>query len=171
MPAFDLARFAKLAASGLNGVQIAREMGTSPQYVCKLAKRHGITIVGRRKPKIDFDRLRELLGAGHTTAEIAEAFDVDDKAVIPACRRFGLPLPRTAPPPDKMPASPPAPLDPRTAALVETGGRHAPLAEWALRWGLSQAQARIEWSRLRLPLVPDKPASAKLLASRGRVTK
>lgn len=123
------------------------------------------------KIKIDPYRLRELIDAGHTTAAIAEAFDVDHKAVVPACRRLGLPPPGTLQPPAKSPPPPAAPQDPRLAALIATGGRHAALAAWALRWGASQAQARIEWSRLRLPLVAAKPAAKSPPPSRRRVTK
>lgn len=158
MGKIDPTRFAELAAAGLNSTQIAREMGVNKNSTGAFAKRHGIAVKNAQRDtlvrKFDPDRLREMIHEGHTTAEIAEAFDVDHKAVIPACRRLGLPLPGTVKPAAKTPAAPPAPQDPRLSTLIATGGRHAALAAWALRWGASHAQARIEWSRLRLPLVP-----------------
>lgn len=114
--------------------------------------------------KIDTARLIRLVAQGRTTRQIADSFGVLPPAVIRACHAANISLPGTIsadlPPKhasdDLASAStPPVPLtreEQQHAALVATGGRHSDLAAWAGVAGVSLTQARIMWSRLRLPL-------------------
>lgn len=118
--------------------------------------------------KIETARLVRMVEQGKTTRQIADSFGVLPPAVIRACHAANIRLPGTVPadPPQK-PASAtpdaastsPVPLtraEQQRAALVATGGRHNELAAWAGAWGVGLTQARIEWSRLRLPLVVER---------------
>lgn len=120
-----------------------------------------------RRSQIEPDELRKMISDGKTTRQIAAHFRVQGPAIVRACHRHGLNLPpspkdrgasdsqktsRERPPAPK--ATPKVPLTTRRLqTLAATGGRHRDLSAWATEWATTMAQARIEWSRLGLPLV------------------
>jgi transposase len=169
----DLALAQKLADEGLNAPAIAARLGVS-RHAIYLARTRGhlrlSALTHGRPPVIDAARLVAMIAAGKTTKAIAAEFGVQGPAVTRACHRLGLALPngrrprargpRPVPPPQLQAAPQPRiPVTtPRMMALVETGGSYADLAAWAVTWGGSAQQARLEWHRLGLPVQPRRAA-------------
>lgn len=112
---------------------------------------------------IDPERVRHLVAEGMSRADIAELYEVSTNAVDGICSDYGISgrpkkyktKVKAESPVDKAssrhaPNGPPVPE--KTASLIATGGRYADLRVWAQRYGVTEAKARQEWHKLRLPI-------------------
>lgn len=112
--------------------------------------------------RIDRAEFRRMVDAGHSTGEIAAHFGCSSPSVARICHAEGIPLParryggRVVAPKDHgeivAPVKSGPVQQPRTAALIATGGRYVDLAAWAREWGVTEIKARQEWHGLRLPV-------------------
>lgn len=109
--------------------------------------------------KLDIAKARELCRDGFTACEVADALHVNRNTIYRAvqagdlaCTLTGKPRPKRHKPAPALTIVASQSTDPRTASLINTGGRYADLAAWAQAQGVTEVQARQAWRRLRLPV-------------------
>lgn len=162
-PRIDIERAQKMASAGMTAPEIARALGVSRAAIYLARNRGDLSLVAGLKgrvPALERDVLEPMLLAGQSVCEIAAATGRDQQTVRNACKKFGLDCSakRLRPPkvvvraPTAAPRPVPRPTNPRTDALIATGGRYGDLAAWAAEWGVSETKARQEWHQLRLPV-------------------
>lgn len=95
----DLAKAQQMADEGSTLPQVAEVLGCSSGILYRYAKegRLQFRVRGRRNNEVmPIESLRQMIEAGRTTRQIAEAFGVNMNSVTRRCHKAGIPLPSPA---------------------------------------------------------------------------